>query len=155
MMNYRGMNRLWESLVAFLFFFGIDRFSKFFILKTSGHINLTSFLSIDITVNRGIAWGLFHTASTWGFILVSAIIFAIICAMLWYTYQQIGRGKLATEEMLILAGAIGNLVDRIIYSGVIDFIQIHFGDWFFPTFNLADVFIVLGVMMVLFKHYDS
>jgi len=112
-------------------------------------------LSIDIMVNRGIAWGLFHTASTWGFILVSAIVFSIICAMLWYTYQQLRSGGLATEEMLILAGAIGNLTDRVIYSGVIDFIHVHFSGWSFPVFNLADVFIVLGVMMVLFKHYDS
>lgn len=154
-MNYRAMNRIWKSLLAFLIFFGIDRFSKILILRTSGSVELTSFLSFDIMINRGIAWGLFHTSSTWGFLLVSGIIFTIICAMLWYAYQQLRGGGLANEEMLILAGAIGNLTDRIIYSGVIDFIHVHVGSWSFPIFNLADVFIVVGVFWVLFKHYDN
>ncbi len=154
-MNYRAMNRIWESLVAFLIFFGIDRFSKALILKTSGHVDLTSFLSFDLMMNRGIAWGLLHTASTGGFLLVTSLVFAIICAMLWYSYKQLCGGGLATEEMLILAGAIGNLVDRIVYSGVIDFIHLHFGNWSFPVFNLADCFIVLGVTWVMFKHYDN
>lgn len=154
-MNCRAMNRIWESLFAFLIFFGIDRVSKILILRTSGHVDLTSFLSFDITINRGIAWGLFHTASTTGFLIVSGLIFAIICAMLWYAYKQLCSGGLATEEMLILAGAIGNLVDRIVYSGVIDFIHVHVARWSFPVFNIADVFIVLGVTWVLFKHYDN
>lgn len=154
-MNYREINRIWESVLAFLIFFGLDRISKIIILRTSGHIELSSFLSLDITVNRGIAWGLFHTESTIGFLIVSAVIFAIICAMVWYAYKQLCGGGLATEEMLILAGSIGNLVDRIVYSGVIDFIHVHVGTWSFPIFNFADIFIVIGVAWVMFKHYDS
>ena len=154
-MNYRAMNRVWESIIAFIVFFGIDRLSKIFILRTSGNLSITSFLSFDVTVNRGIAWGIFHTESTFGFLVVTAAVVAIICAMLWYAWKQMQRGGLATEEMLILAGAISNLFDRIVYSGVIDFIHFHFGNWSFPIFNLADVFIVIGVFWIMFAQYDS
>lgn len=154
-MNYRAMNRVWEAVLSFCLFFGIDRFSKIFILRSSGNINLTSFLSLDITFNRGIAWGLFHTESTTGFIAITSLVTLIIGSMLWYAYKQIRVGGLATEEMLILAGAISNLVDRVLYTGVLDFIHLHIGKWSFPIFNLADVFIVCGVAWVMFKHYDN
>jgi signal peptidase II len=154
-MNDAIMKRVWETIITFLICFGIDRLSKILILRTSGHIHLNSFLSFDVTINRGIAWGLFHTESTIGFVLISSIIFGIICAMLWYAFLQLKHGDLAIEEMLILAGAISNLFDRLFYSGVIDFIHIKFGANSFPIFNIADILIVTGVIWVLFSHYDN
>lgn len=154
MINSRT-RQIWETIISFLIFFGIDRISKILVLNAANQIELTSFLSFDITINRGIAWGLFHTESTLGFLLVSGVIGLIICAMLWYAYKQLCYGSLAIEEMLILAGAIGNLVDRIVYTGVIDFIHFHFGSYNFPIFNLADVFIFMGIVWVMVKHYDK
>lgn len=154
-MNLGLENRFWKSLIIFFVLFGIDRFSKFLILRGFANQVITWFLSFDVTMNRGIAWGLLHTESTSGFLIVSSMVCLIICAMIWYAWQQLNLGTLAIEEVLILAGAISNLVDRVVYSGVIDFIHFHFGAWSFPVFNLADVFIVLGVIWVMFTRYEK
>lgn len=153
--NSRAKSRILESLILFCVCFGLDRLTKYWIFKTSGQMAITSWLSFDVTINRGIAWGMLHTASTLGFVLVTAVIAAIICALIWYAWQQLRRGKFAIEEMLILAGATSNLLDRLVYSGVIDFIHVHFGGWSFPIFNVADVFIVVGVVWILLSNYDQ
>lgn len=133
----------------------LDRISKAWILNSSGCIYLTPFLSFELAFNRGIAWGIFHTASNTGFVLVTLAVAAVISLVSWYAYQQIQKGRLAAEEILILAGATSNLVDRLVFSGVIDFIALHWGDWYFPIFNLADIYIVLGVIWVFLKHYEK
>lgn len=154
-MNLRLENRVWKSLLIFLILFGIDRLTKFWILRGFSNRAITSFLSFDVTMNRGIAWGFFHTESTLGFLAVTAIICLAISIMLWYAWQQLFLGKLAVAEVLVLSGAISNLVDRIVYSGVIDFIHFHLGDWSFPVFNVADVLIVLGVLWIMCTQYEK
>jgi signal peptidase II len=154
-MNLRLENRVWKSLIIFLVLLGVDRWSKFWVLRGFNNKIITSFLSFDVTMNRGIAWGLFHTESTGGFLIVTTVIFVIICAMLWYAWRQLCLGGLAIEEVLILAGAISNLIDRLVYSGVIDFIHFHLSSWSFPIFNLADVFIVIGVLWVMCTRYEK
>jgi signal peptidase II len=144
-----------SNLVWLVGLISLDRISKAWILKSSGCIYLTPFLSFELAFNRGIAWGIFHTASNIGFILVTLAVSSMIGLIGWYAYQQVQKGRLAAEELLILAGATSNLIDRLIFSGVIDFIALHWGDWYFPIFNLADVYIVLGVFWVLFTHYEK
>lgn len=154
-MNLRLENRVWKSFIIFFVLMGIDRLSKFWILNGFGNREIASFLSFEVTMNRGIAWGLFHTESTTGFLLVTAVILLTICIMLWYAWQQLYLDRLALPEVLILAGAISNLIDRIVYSGVIDFIHFHFKTWSFPIFNLADVWIVLGAVWLMCTHYEK
>lgn len=154
-MNLRLENRIWKCFIVFLILIGIDRLSKFWILNGFGNRAITSFLSFEVTMNRGIAWGLFHTESGLGFLLITAVILLVIGLMLWYAWQQIYLGRLAMAEVLVLAGAISNLMDRIIYSGVIDFIHFHFGTWSFPIFNLADVLIVIGAGWLMCTSYEK
>lgn len=144
-----------KNLFLFLAGFGLDRLAKYLILHSSGNIYLTSWLSFDITINRGIAWGLFHTASTLGFMLIVGAIGLLITALVGYATWQIRQGKFAAQEMLILAGAISNLLDRLIYSGVIDFIHIRIAGWSFPIFNVADILIVIGAVWILLAHDDQ
>jgi signal peptidase II len=154
-MNIKTENRIWHTLALFGVLFGLDRISKHLILKTACDFDITSFLSFDLTMNRGIAWGIFHTVSGFGFIMVTSMIMAIISILIWYAWQQLRKGHFAVAEMVILAGATSNLYDRLLYSGVIDFINFHFGSWSFPIFNLADIYIVVGVIWILCTQYDK
>lgn len=153
-MTDKSISRIWQSLVLFGALFELDRYTKYLALDSCGSYDLTSFLSFDVTMNRGIAWGIFHTASTLGFVVLTSVIIAIIGALIWYMWKQLKSGRFAIEETLILAGATSNLWDRLFYSGVIDFIHLHAGAWSFPIFNLADVYIVVGVIWVLFSNYE-
>lgn len=146
---------IWKSLALFTVLFSFDRISKSLILKSSGSKIFTSFFSFDIAINRGVAWGFLHTDNSLGFLIVTSLILTIVCIMFWYVFQQLKIGKIATEEILILSGATSNLLDRFFYSGVIDFIHFHFGNWSFPIFNLADIFIVIGVLWIMVSRYES
>ncbi len=147
--------RLISNLVWFAGLVALDRISKSWMIKSSGCIFINQFLSLELAFNRGIAWGIFHTASNIGFILVTMLVATLIGILGWYAYQQIKRGRLAAEEILILAGASSNLIDRLAFSGVVDFIALHCGGYCFPIFNLADVYIVLGIVWVLFTRYEK
>jgi len=148
------MKSITKGLALFILLFSSDRLAKFLILKSSGSKVFTSFFSFDITINRGIAWGFLHSDNAKIFLVVTGLILAIIVTMFWYTWQRLKIGKSVNEEILILAGASSNLLDRVLYSGVIDFIHFHIGEWSFPIFNLADMFIVIGVLCILVSRYE-
>ena len=96
--------------------------------------------------NTGAAWSMF-AGKTWLLIGVSLIIIGLIC---FYIYKNKPKSK---KEMvgysLVLGGAIGNFLDRIIYGYVIDFFDFYIFGYDYPIFNMADVFIVIGVMILI------
>jgi lipoprotein signal peptidase len=98
----------------------------------------------DAIINRGGAFGVFQGYSS----VLLGISLMLIFALLYY-FKQNRECWLGLS--FIIAGALGNVVDRILYGGVIDFIDLGF--W--PTFNLADVFVVLGVGLVVWRMYFS
>ena len=144
-----------KKLLLFILFFGLDRFSKIWVLKGFYNFDLTSFLSFDITMNRGIAWGLLHTDNQYGFWCITGLIVITICAMVYNSWSAKGQNRFSLPELLIFAGATSNLTDRLVYQGVIDFISVHFGNWAFPVFNLADVWIVTGVFCLMLGYYEK
>ncbi len=81
--------------------------------------------------------------------MMQAVLIGVICAMLFlfarYTYDTFKRNKSIVPHVAIIVGALSNVWDRIVYPGVVDFIVVSAYGWQFPTFNIADVAIVLGV----------
>lgn len=137
-------------IVAFLVFL-VDRISKNIIVGTvSGIVKVNEFLNIVLVYNRGIVFGLGHNARS-GWIFVFASILAIIVVLSLYKRMKAEDRFSLTSLGMVMGGGVGNLVDRIYYGYVIDFIDLHVGRYHWPAFNFADTFIVIGVFLLLYS----
>lgn len=147
-------NILYGYLFLGTFIFIIDRITKLAALAwcTENAYVVNAFLSFDVLFNRGISWGMFHGDSDALFIFVSLIITMITTVLCWYAYHNYRRGNVIWGEVCIIAGSLCNVVDRVLYHGVIDFIVLSYGELSWPVFNIADAMIVLGVGILLLRY---
>lgn len=114
-------------------------------------VEFAPFINLIVVWNRGISYGLFQQDGNWGrWILIVVSILASIGLSVWI--RRTKAKLLATSLGLIVGGAVGNVIDRLAYGAVFDFIQFHIGDWSWYVFNVADAAIVAGVIGLL---YDS
>ena len=142
---------LFYSAVVILIF-GLDRISKLYILNfaetnSSVDIYITSFLNLYLTWNKGIGFGLFsleektiYNFITFLILLINFVIFVMIYRSNDYKVYLL---------LIILGGALGNLFDRVYYSAVPDFIDFHINDFHWFIFNVADIFISLGIICLI------
>jgi signal peptidase II len=141
----------------------VDQLTKLWIegtLSLYERIPITSFFNITKAYNSGAAFSLLSEAGGWQrwfFITVSSIVSIILVVWLW---RMPARDRLLGVGIaLVLGGALGNLIDRVLYGYVIDSIQIYWRDWYFPTFNVADIGITCGaailVTLSLFEKSDE
>lgn len=145
------MKKLVSALVTIITVIVADRLTKAWAVKNcSSEQVYTWWLSCQTTFNRGVSWSLFHDVSPIIYHALTFFIMALIIALLFYVYKRLSRGFYVIAESLICAGALSNLFDRVWYGGVIDFIVIHYKDWVWPVFNVADCAIVGGVLILLF-----
>lgn len=143
----------------------LDRLTKFIIthrLRPSQSIHITDFFNITYIQNKGIAFGILnkHSDSISVFLTLMAInIIAIILLVLWL-YRSSNNGWITTGISIIIGGAVGNLIDRIRYRGVVDFIDLHIRQYHWPAFNIADTAvttgtIILGIGLLLIKNKNA
>ena len=126
-----------------------DRATKFFALFYNfKNYKITKFLRFDILFNRGMSWGMLGSDNSIIFFAVSFFIVLITVAIVFYAYKRFKAGHTIVGEVMAIAGSVSNILDRILHGGVIDFIVIHVGQWSWPVFNVADIFIVLGIFIV-------
>ena len=131
----------------------IDQVTKLwllFVLDLGGRgiVTLTPFLDLVLTWNTGISYGLFRQEGPlgqWALLALKAI--AIVLLWIWLS-RALSR-LTALSLGLIIGGAIGNVVDRLRFGAVVDFLYFHAGSWYWPAFNLADSAICLGVAAIL------
>jgi signal peptidase II len=109
------------------------------------------FVNLTLVYNTGAAFSFLAGAGGWQrwFFLVLTIVISI-ALIIWITRLKAGEGRLALSLALILGGAIGNLIDRALYGHVIDFIDLYYGYWHWPAFNIADSAITVGAMLLVF-----
>ncbi len=136
-----------------LIIFLIDRITKIYILnlaEDSGNVDIyiNSFLNLHLNWNTGIAFGLLSTNANLLYHLVSALILLIIAYLIYLMVIADNPGKIILS--LIIGGAIGNLYDRLTYFAVPDFIDFHIHNFHWFTFNVADIFISLGIICLIF-----
>lgn len=130
--------------------FILDRITKYLALAFDfKDIVLTPFLTFNLEFNRGVSWSLFHSEEPVTFCVLSTIILIIIVTLAWYSYNRFKLGQSIYAESLIISGAISNFVDRLLYGGVADFIVLHFRQIAWPTFNIADTSIFIGVLILI------
>ena len=104
--------------------------------------------NLVLTFNQGVSFGLFSGEASWQPYLLSALALAISIGLFVWLAKQPSR-HLAIAVGLIVGGAVGNIIDRLRISAVVDFLDFHWGDWHWPAFNLADSAITLGVISIL------
>ncbi|MDU1320016.1 MAG: signal peptidase II [Clostridium botulinum] len=128
----------------------LDRISKIWALNTlaSGKdiVIIKNLFSLSYLENRGAAFGIFQNR----LIFLSLITVIVILGVAYFIVKYKPTSKLLKISLsLIISGAIGNLIDRIYYKFVVDFIMLHYKDvYFFPTFNVADTLVVIGTILL-------
>ena len=151
-------NYYFDILILFLIFI-LDRFSKIYVIYLSEKNNYSQifsskFLDIHLIWNEGIAFGLLSFSETYFYNLISTIIVIIIFILFLMIIRSKGLKKLLLIS--ILGGAIGNFYDRMVYKAVPDFIDFHINDFHWFIFNIADIFISIGVFfMILYEIIDN
>ncbi len=114
-------------------------------------IPLNSFINLTHQRNTGAAFSLLAEAGGWQrwfFIGLASIVSVVLAVWLWRIRNE-GHTILSAGLALVLGGAIGNLIDRIMLGYVTDFIQVWFGSWAFPSFNIADAGISVGAALLI------
>ncbi|AJD25907.1 signal peptidase II [Clostridium botulinum] len=128
----------------------LDRISKIWALNTlaSGRdiVVIKNIFSFSYLENRGAAFGIFQNR----LIFLSLITAIVILGVVYFIVKYKPTSKLLKISLsLIISGAIGNLIDRIYYKFVVDFIMLHYKDvYYFPTFNIADMLVVIGTVLL-------
>ena len=147
--------RRWLALSALLI--ALDQLSKFVITRmlVSGGIEVTPFFNLVLVHNRGAAFSFLSSASGWQrdlFIGIAVIASVWVVALLRkYPRQTLFCFALS----LILGGAIGNVIDRILIGAVVDFLDFHAAGWHFPAFNVADSGITCGALLLVWESLRS
>lgn len=140
------------GIAALVVFF--DQITKVWVdrsLQLYEQIPVTPMFNITLAYNRGAAFSFLSDAGGWQrwfFIGISVVV--SVCLTVWLYRMKPNEKWLALAIALILGGAIGNnLIDRVIYGHVVDFIQVYYDTWYFPSFNIADSAITVGTVLLL------
>ena len=159
-MNLKIINSNFSlNLIIIFSIFILDRLSKLYIIyldkiNTSSEIFLSKFLNIYLIWNEGIAFGLLSFEKDNLYNILTALIIIIILFLLFLITRSTGLKKYSLT--MIIGGALGNVFDRIYYKAVPDFIDFHVGNFHWFIFNIADIFITIGViLMILLELIDN
>jgi signal peptidase II len=151
-MSLSVFNKNLYSFIIVIFTFGFDRITKNKIIENQlndNRIFVNDYLNLELVWNTGIGFGLLNLEPNIYYHLISLLIFIIIFFLGYLSVKANLFEK--TCFSLILGGAIGNFYDRIFYFGVPDFIDFHYEEFHWFTFNIADIFITLGVFVIILK----
>ncbi|WP_127996214.1 signal peptidase II [Piscinibacter defluvii] len=129
-----------------------DQFTKTLILgwfQLGDSRSVTSFFNLVRVHNTGAAFSFLAGASGWQRWFFVGLGAAAAVFIVWLLRSHGGQRLFATALALILGGALGNVVDRLLHGYVVDFIQVHYGGWYFPSFNVADSAITIGAALLI------
>ena len=152
-MNKTKLKIFFLNFIILITIFLIDRISKFYVLKLvevegSVDIYITPYLNLFLIWNKGVAFGLFEANGSMIYNAITVMIAFIVIVILFMMWKNdnIQRYFLA----LVAGGALGNFYDRAVYTAVPDFIDLHFQGFHWFVFNVADIFISIGVFCLIF-----
>tara|TARA_B100001057_G_C22710191_1_gene895449 strand:+ start:229 stop:702 length:474 start_codon:yes stop_codon:yes gene_type:complete len=141
-------------LIIILFF--LDRFVKIEILKIledKNYLFINNYLNLNLVFNTGIGFGLLSLEKEIYYNFLSIFIFMIILVLIFLMIKSKPYEKILFS--FIIGGAIGNLYDRIVFKAVPDFIDLHIDDFHWFSFNLADIFITVGVIFMILTEFTA
>ena len=148
------VNKIYNlNLIIVLSIFFLDRLLKVYIIKKteetgSSVVFLSEYLNLQLVWNKGIAFGLLSIDENLYYNLITLFIFIVIIILIYFANKCEGFEKIS--YILIISGALGNIFDRIYYNAVPDFIDLHINDFHWFIFNIADIFISVGILCLIF-----
>lgn len=138
--------------------FALDQISKYWILEhvmaPPRLIEVTPFFNLVLAWNKGVSFGMFNDHSEYGPILLTVLALAISAALVVWMYRAEDR-LTVTALGLIVGGAIGNVVDRIRFGAVTDFLDVHAFGYHWPAFNVADSAVCVGAAILIGSSFFS
>ena len=142
-----------SNFIIVLVIFLADRLSKIYILRIAElektvDIYVTQYLNFYLIWNKGIAFGLFSFSESIIYNVITLIIVTLTIVILVMIIKNKGFKK--NSLLLVLGGSLGNLFDRVYYSAVPDFIDLHINNFHWFIFNIADIFITLGIICLIY-----
>ena len=149
-------NKFYLNLTVIFSIFILDRLTKIYViyldkLNSGSEIFSSKFLNIYLIWNEGIAFGLFSFDEKNLYNYLTILILIIVIFVLFWIIKSKGIQKYAL--LMIFGGAIGNLFDRIVYRAVPDFIDVHINNFHWFIFNIADIFITIGVFLMILSEF--
>ena len=130
----------------------LDQASKWYILEVVMRpprtIEITSFFNLVLTFNPGVSFGVSFGGGEWQPYILSLVAIGIVVALLIWLKRQPSQ-FFAVSVGMIVGGALGNVIDRLRFRAVVDFLDVHLGGYHWPAFNIADSAITLGVVLIL------
>tara|TARA_B100001989_G_scaffold108396_1_gene76038 strand:+ start:1037 stop:1540 length:504 start_codon:yes stop_codon:yes gene_type:complete len=144
---FKKENIIYLSLIVTTFLF--DRYSKLNIINNFNENTyyVNDFINFDLIWNSGIGFGFFKSANTLIYNSITLLIGTVIVGLFYFSFKSKNFDKYTFG--IIIGGALGNFYDRIIYKSVPDFIDIHYNNFHWFTFNVADIFISIGIILFL------
>ena len=146
------LKNFYISLLVPIFIFTLDRISKIYVINLSKNLFNTElfsskFLNVSLIWNEGIAFGLFSTSQEYWYNFLTIVISFVALVILLMSARQDGAQKYFL--LIVFGGALGNLYDRVFFKAVPDFIDLHAGNFHWFIFNVADIFITFGLIMLI------
>ena len=140
-----------EVIIILVIFF-LDRISKLYVIHqdkliSNSELYSSKFLNIHLIWNEGIAFGLFSFNEDYLYNSLTVLIFIVIVSIIFMIRKSDPLRKYAL--LLVLGGALGNFFDRLIYKAVPDFIDFHVGNFHWFIFNVSDIFITIGIILMI------
>ena len=151
-----NLKKFFFSFIIVLIIFAFDRFSKFYILNLAEaekyvDIYFNSFLNFHLIWNTGIGFGLFSSGANFYYNLITILIVLINIIILIMIIKS--KNYKLFFLLMVLGGSFGNLFDRVYYRAVPDFIDIHYGSFHWFVFNVADMFITIGIICLIIVEF--
>ena len=148
MSDYINKKNFFVNFFLIVIIFSLDRLSKFYVISQSEtNLFISQFININLIWNDGIAFGLFSFEKEIYYNVLTGLIILITFIIFWMITRTEKLEKIAF--MMIFGGSLGNIFDRLYYKSVPDFIDIHFNNFHWFIFNVADIFITLGVVLLI------
>ena len=150
--NFFKKENIFFLIFAFIIF-SFDRITKFKILNTYSENTqyINDYVNIDLIWNIGIGFGFLSTESTLFYNFISTLIGIVILSLTYFLIISEKVDKLIYA--MIIGGALGNFYDRLIFKAVPDFIDLHYDNFHWFTFNVADIFISIGILIFVLRSF--
>lgn len=114
-------------------------------------LTLTPFLQLTLLFNKGVSWSFLTPSTAWQESVLLLGIIILLCMYSFHVYFELQSKRTILPEILIVSGALSNIIDRCLHPGVVDFILLHYQGYQFPVFNGADLLIFIGFLLFLKK----
>ena len=144
-----------KLLILIPLFIFLDQLSKKWMLNnvfdSQRIIEINKYLNFVPVWNKGISFGMLSNFMNINFFMI--IVTSSIILFLFFWFQKTKNRNLSLSLSLIISGAIGNLIDRLSHKAVVDFIDFHIESFHWPAFNFADIYITIGVLIIIYANF--